>query len=427
MPTMIEPYWKHVTTNSASAVSCNGRLSPTPARFVSDPLQAACMRFRTINSIPSRPTASDTTVPHGIIRRLYGPPQFRRRARNRPPPADSADEQSVSDRQQAALENRRNVYRNGLFVRHMGANRISGFQQITPETFRIFPQRLDRLVPWIRRELQAITTLSPFLPDASGGHGGTRSADNSNPHEETDSSLEIIREYIIAVCKQYDLQTDQGQDLIRDFLHDHTEHFVHELMGFARSSFSMEAYDRSAQYSSPSSSSTAAVVSSGGGNNGRLNNSEDSIDREPRERTKRRRYESPKDYGHVRGGSDSVQDGDEKRRRNNHDRETQSYFYGEDRATTVESSSSSSRSSRHGVKREYPPQRHASSSTKEVDLREGRSTDPRGSSSSKAEKGLSSDMIPLITVTPKKTDLQAILRAKLKREQDLYASRNKYP
>ncbi|KAF9139691.1 hypothetical protein BG015_001935 [Linnemannia schmuckeri] len=235
------------------------------------------MRFRTTNSIPS----------------------------NRPPPADTADEQSVSDRQQAALEKRRNVYRNGLFVRHMGANRISGFQQITPETFRIFPQRLDRLVPWIRRELQAITTLSSLPLDASGGVGGTRSADNSNPHEETDSGLEIIREYIIAVCKQYDLQTDQGQDLIRDFLHDHTEHFVHELMGFARSSFSIEAYDRSAQYSLPSSPSTAVAVSGGGGNNGRLISSEDSVDWEPREKTRRRRYESPEDYGHVRGGSDT--------------------------------------------------------------------------------------------------------------------------
>ncbi|KAG0319633.1 hypothetical protein BGZ97_001755 [Linnemannia gamsii] len=219
-----------------------------------------------------RPTASDTTLSHGIIRRLYGPPQFRRRTRNRPPQPESAEEQSVADRQQAALESRRNVYRNGLFVRHIGANRISGFQQITPETFRIFPQRLDRLVPWIRRELQAITTLNPSPRSEVPSQGlanptTTRSADN-NALEETDSGLEIIREYIIAVCRRYDLQTDQGQDLIRDFLHEHTEHFVHELMGFARSPFSIEAYDRSAQYtsSSSSSSSTPVVVPGGGGN-----------------------------------------------------------------------------------------------------------------------------------------------------------------
>ncbi|KAF9295014.1 hypothetical protein BGZ88_002939 [Linnemannia elongata] len=152
---------------------------------------------------------------------------------------------------------------NKRLLRIEGANRISGFQQITPETFRIFPQRLDRLVPWIRRELQAITTLSSFPPEAAGSASATRTTNSSN--DETDSGLEIIREYIIAVCKRYDLQTDQGQDLIRDFLHDHTEHFVHELMGFARSPFSMEAYDRAAQYSSPSTSSSTAATGTGGG------------------------------------------------------------------------------------------------------------------------------------------------------------------
>ncbi|KAG0076344.1 hypothetical protein BGZ90_008816 [Linnemannia elongata] len=152
---------------------------------------------------------------------------------------------------------------NKRLLRIEGANRISGFQQITPETFRIFPQRLDRLVPWIRRELQAITTLSSFPPEAAGSASAIRTTNSSN--EETDSGLEIIREYIIAVCKRYDLQTDQGQDLIRDFLHDYTEHFVHELMGFARSPFSMEAYDRAAQYSSPSASSSTAATGTGGG------------------------------------------------------------------------------------------------------------------------------------------------------------------
>ncbi|KAF9135101.1 hypothetical protein BGW39_004733 [Mortierella sp. 14UC] len=154
--------------------------------------------LRLTQASSGRPSAGDTSTPHGIIRRLYGPPQWRRRVRNHPPRTipESADELSVSDRQRAALENRRNVYRNNLFVRHMGANKISGFQQITPESFRIFPHRLDRLVPWIRRELQAITTLSSTPSSTSGTiatHPGLE-----NPHEEFDSRLEIIREYIIA-------------------------------------------------------------------------------------------------------------------------------------------------------------------------------------------------------------------------------------
>lgn len=151
----------------------------------------------------------------------------------------------------------RDVYRHKLFVKHMGANRISGFQQITPETFKLFPQRIERLVPWIRRELQAILSLS--LPASSSssssrsGHGQHPPEDpNPTPSGELMTGLELIREYITAVLKRYDLQTDQAQDLLRDFLHEHTEHFVHELMAFARSPFSMEAYDQAAQYDSPS-------------------------------------------------------------------------------------------------------------------------------------------------------------------------------
>ncbi|KAF9210170.1 hypothetical protein BGZ59_009766 [Podila verticillata] len=187
-------------------------------------------------------------VPHGIIRQIYGPPQRRRRFEtSRLPPEESAAERTIVEQQELRLERRREVYRHKLFVKHMGANKISGFQQITPETFKIFPQLIERLVPWIRRELQAILSLS--LP-ASSTSSSSRSGQGQHPPREdpnpTSSSelmtgLELIREYITAVLKRYDLQTDQAQDLLRDFLHEHTEHFVHELMAFARSPFSMEA------------------------------------------------------------------------------------------------------------------------------------------------------------------------------------------
>lgn len=140
----------------------------------------------------------------------------------------------------------------------MGANKISGFQQITPETFKIFPQRIERLVPWIRRELQAILSLSLSASSSSSSsrsdQGQHPPPEDSNPTASSEliTGLELIREYITAVLKRYDLQTDQAQDLLRDFLHEHTEHFVHELMAFARSPFSMEAYDQAAQYDSPS-------------------------------------------------------------------------------------------------------------------------------------------------------------------------------
>ncbi|KAF9352409.1 hypothetical protein BGX26_009770 [Mortierella sp. AD094] len=201
-------------------------------------------------------------VPYGIIRQLYGPPQQRRRFRDHrnTHTNESAIEQSVTGQQQQALDKRRHVYRHRLFVKHIGANRISGFQQITPETFRIFPHKLDRLTPWIRRELQAILSLtyqptsdsSSLTSDTSGMEHGQR--------QDADRGLELIREYITAVLKRHDLQTDQAQDLLRDFLYEHTEQFVHELMGFARSPYSIDAYDKVAQYDSPPSMSTSATA-----------------------------------------------------------------------------------------------------------------------------------------------------------------------
>ncbi|KAF9105832.1 hypothetical protein BGX27_009421 [Mortierella sp. AM989] len=197
---------------------------------------------------PSSSTSSATSrrqqqiaVPYGIIRQLYGPAQRRRRFRN-PPNVDLA-EQTVTEHQQSALEKRRHVYRHRLFVKHIGANRITGFQQITPETFRIFPHKLDRLIPWVRRELQAILSLaSPPTSDSSTSASGPSETTYDLP-QGADRGVELIREYIIAVMKRYDLQTDQGQDLLRDFLYEHTEQFVHELMGFARSNIA-EGEDR---------------------------------------------------------------------------------------------------------------------------------------------------------------------------------------
>ncbi|KAG0332655.1 hypothetical protein BG004_001159, partial [Podila humilis] len=210
---------------------------------------------------PSNPSA------HGIIRQIYGPPQRRRRyVIPRVQREESVIERTVAELQEQALERRREVYRRHLFVKHMGANRISGYQQITPETFKLFPRRIEKLTPWIRRELNAIFSLSggsgQFTSTSSTQHSYTASgasvsltpssssssSSSSLCGDELTTGLEIIREYITAVLKRYDLQTDQAQDLLQDFLHEHTGHFVHELMGFARSPLSMDAYDKVAQY-----------------------------------------------------------------------------------------------------------------------------------------------------------------------------------
>ncbi|KAK3844057.1 MAG: hypothetical protein J3R72DRAFT_489190 [Linnemannia gamsii] len=382
---------------------------------------------RARSSSGSTAAGNTSALPHGIIRRLYGPPQWRRRTRDRPPPRiipDSADELSVSDRQQAALENRRNVYRNNLFVRHMGANKISGFQQTTPESFSIFPHRLDRLVPWIRRELQAITTLSSSSASQSALSSDGNTVHSANSHDETDPGLEIIREYIIAVCKRYDLQTDQGQDLIRDFLYDHTEHFVHELMAFARSPFSIEAYDRVAQYgphSSSSSTSTSATVAEEGDNRPIIN-SQNSTDQERQRR--RRRHDSPENSDYARRSrivaqSEAEERSDRKKsRRKDYDyRDARSYSRSLSRESTIDMDGTRSRGT--SSKEAYYRERGGTGSSRNE---EGSSSPSKATLLTKqVQKGKSSTSTP----SPMKADLQTILLAKLKREQDLYhASRN---
>ncbi|KAJ1550288.1 hypothetical protein HK096_007759 [Nowakowskiella sp. JEL0078] len=55
----------------------------------------------------------------------------------------------------------------------------------------------------------------------------------------------------MAVIKEYELQTDIALNLLREFLGDNTELFVHELLAFARSPLQMLAYDSVVQYDNP--------------------------------------------------------------------------------------------------------------------------------------------------------------------------------
>ncbi|KAF9979348.1 hypothetical protein BGZ73_000042 [Actinomortierella ambigua] len=227
-------------------------------------------------------TDQNTFSSHGVIRQLYGPPQLRprfpherRRYYHRPPPPETPEERSVAEQQRNALQKRVHIYRHGLYVKHMGANRISRYQQITPETFQVFPARLDRLAPWVRRELQAIALLHRPGRISGASNGPSSSSSSTSPpssllgddadeneilSDELAPGLEVVREYILALMKEYDLQTDRAMDLLRGFLLEYTEHFVHELMAYARSPFSIEAYDQTAQYSLAASTSQPSHV-----------------------------------------------------------------------------------------------------------------------------------------------------------------------
>lgn len=93
-----------------------------------------------------------------------------------------------------------------------------------PEVFATNPQSMARLVPWIQRELIVLLK---------------------------DTDVGIIVDLIIALMKQYDVQSDQFRKELESFFFESTEQFCHELLSFARSPFDMDAYDRYVQYEDP--------------------------------------------------------------------------------------------------------------------------------------------------------------------------------
>ncbi|KAG0258347.1 hypothetical protein BG011_003339 [Mortierella polycephala] len=394
--------------------TCQPQLNAQGRRFNHrfEPLHSTSQKASSSSSV-SRSSSNQT---YGIIRQLYGPPQRRRRFRNSQHTSvhESPDERSITEQQQQALERRRHIYRRRVFVKHIGANRISGFQQITPQTFKIFPHRLDRLIPWIRRELRAILSLSSddnTKPVISGQHSATEDV-RSYRYEEIDTGLEVIREYIIAVMKRYDLQTDQAQDLLRDFLHEHTEHFVHELMAFARSPHSIDAYDRTSQYND-------VVVSGSSGTSSGIGTAERTIGNESvvgasLQRESRRRDQ---DGGDRSLANNSYRSGisTEKRGRE---------MYGRDDSRSRERGSENGR----GRSRN---RRRSRSNDRSKERRKRRRRSGAGCRHETIDNGelLQAKLhcersFPLNSLmVENKKGLEAILQAKLQRERDLYAAR----
>lgn len=144
--------------------------------------------------------------------------------------------------QDEALVRRRDVYRNQLYSLHVGSNRVSRFQDLTPSMFTRDTELVSRARKWIRRELQVFSFLSP---DASTSSGGDRRANNA----------EFLLEYIVAILKTVDIQGSSGQaeEMLKDFLgRENTQLFLHELRAWLRSPFtSLEDWDRNVQYNAP--------------------------------------------------------------------------------------------------------------------------------------------------------------------------------
>lgn len=132
-------------------------------------------------------------------------------------------------RERETVAFRRALYRCGVRVRSIAGNGNQGQQQrdITAESFRRNPVHLNRLRPWLRRELTVLY----------GAHG---------------SLVDIVQRIIMARLARHGLEdTPTIEEELRPFLLARTDHFLHELVSFARSPLSLENYDLQAVYEPP--------------------------------------------------------------------------------------------------------------------------------------------------------------------------------
>lgn len=150
-----------------------------------------------------------------------------------------------------ALERRRNIYRQSLYSKHVGSNRVSRYQELTPQLFCADEELVSRARIWIRRELQVFSFLS--LDDVADNRDRTSTERRQTATERRRANnAEFLLEYIVAVLKSVDIMGSAGQaeDMISDFLgRDNTKLFLHELRAWLRSPFTkLEDWDRAVQY-----------------------------------------------------------------------------------------------------------------------------------------------------------------------------------
>ena len=89
--------------------------------------------------------------------------------------------------------------------------------------YRREPRELNRLIPWLNRELQVLLN-------------------NNASHVAY-----VLRVILDALC-QYDIRSPEFRELVRPHFAAYTDHFVHELLNYARTNFDLIGYDQSVTY-----------------------------------------------------------------------------------------------------------------------------------------------------------------------------------
>ncbi|KAH6677439.1 RING finger domain protein [Halenospora varia] len=187
--------------------------------------------FKTYTVPPPRaPTSSTTSRASSTRRPFVNRPRrpYARRQYSVRPVATPDD----------ALLRRRHIYRHKLFSLHVGSNRMSRYQELSPRLFHSDTELLSKAKKWIRRELGVFEFLNPDAASSSSD----RRANNAG----------FLLEYILAILRTVDIQdsTGQAEDMLQDYLgRENTRLFLHELKAWLRSPYiSLGDWDRHVQY-----------------------------------------------------------------------------------------------------------------------------------------------------------------------------------
>ena len=132
------------------------------------------------------------------------------------------------------IEKRRQVYAFNLQAESTLGRGKQRSRNISSQFFKTYQGCTHRLIPWLARDLRVLL--------------------GSNEEE-----VNFLMEYILSLITRIDMDSADFVEELRPFLLQTTDHFVHELLSFAKAPLDMTAYDECVVYPWPEESSHAVT------------------------------------------------------------------------------------------------------------------------------------------------------------------------
>lgn len=155
---------------------------------------------------------------HGV---LLNPEQVTRREQL-PSMAPQVPREERRRRRNDPTDYRRTIYRHGIWATSL-PDIFGRFRECSAEYYRRQPQELDRLIPWLNRELQVLLNNEPGI-------------------------IAYALSIILNALTRFDIRSPEFRNIVQPFFETHTDHFAHELLNFAQTNFDLIGYDQSVTY-----------------------------------------------------------------------------------------------------------------------------------------------------------------------------------